>query len=189
MKLDKSITPVVAVLLITDYIYTESCGVLWITGWHALTKVPEAVDSLDTQNICIFMLLRIILLIICGDNSRQKMSIEQAKSIGQKETLKWTPYIFLVCELVAMLIETSGDFANGIIFFIAQHMNIHYLIMVAILFTVTNMVGSKNGKEILIIISSTRSSITFFNEGLAIVRVKSFIIVILSPISSLGIST
>ena len=79
------------------------------------------------------------------------MSIEQAKSLGQKETLKWTLYIFLVCELVAMLFEISGDFANGIIFFIGQHMNIHYLIMVAILFTVTNLVGQKNGKEVLIL--------------------------------------
>ena len=79
------------------------------------------------------------------------MNIEQAKDSGQRETLKWTLYTFLAGELIQMVLETRGDFANGIIFFIEGHKNVHYLVMVSILFTVTYFVGRRNGKEILIL--------------------------------------
>jgi hypothetical protein len=79
------------------------------------------------------------------------MSIELAEKSGRRETLKWTLYTFLIMELVFMLIETSGDFANGIIFFIEGHKNVHYMVMVTILFGVTYLLGQRNGKEILIL--------------------------------------
>lgn len=79
------------------------------------------------------------------------MNIERAKKTGQKETLKWTLYAFLVGELIFMFLETRGDFASGIIFFIEGHKNIHYLVMVAILFIVTYFAGQRNGNEILIL--------------------------------------
>jgi hypothetical protein len=58
---------------------------------------------------------------------------------------------FKVDSIHLFSLQVDRDVANGIIFFIGQHMNIHYLIMVAILFTVTNLVGQKNGKEVLIL--------------------------------------
>jgi hypothetical protein len=93
-----------------------------------------------------------------------KMNIEQAKKIGQRETLKWTLYTFLIGELIFMFLETRGDFANGIIFFIEGHKNIHYLVMVAILFTVTYFSGQRNGTEILIL--GRHFYITPFKYGL-----------------------
>ena len=92
------------------------------------------------------------------------MDIEQAKKIGQNETLKWTLYIFLIGELVFMFFETRGDFANGIIFFIAKHQNIHYLVMVTLLFAVASFVGGRNGKEILVL--GRHFFITPFKYGL-----------------------
>jgi hypothetical protein len=92
------------------------------------------------------------------------MSIEVAEKSGRRETLKWTLYTFLVIELVFMLIETNGDFANGIIFFIEGHKNVHYLAMVTILFAVTYLVGQRNGKEILIL--GRHFFITPFKYGL-----------------------
>ena len=78
------------------------------------------------------------------------MNNEQAKNTGQKETFRWTLYTFLAAEFIFMIQETRGDFANGILFFIQAHKNIHYLAMVAILFTMTYFSGQRNGKEILI---------------------------------------
>jgi hypothetical protein len=79
-----------------------------------------------------------------------KMEIKQAESLGQRESLRLTLYLFLLGELIVLFLTTSGDFANGILFFIQGHMNIHYLIMVTILFALTYLLGRRSGKEILI---------------------------------------
>ena len=79
------------------------------------------------------------------------MTIEQSKTFGRKETIKWTLYTFLIVELIFLLIETRGDFANGIIFFIEGHKHPFYLPMVTILFIVTYFLGPRNGKGILIL--------------------------------------
>jgi hypothetical protein len=71
------------------------------------------------------------------------MTIEQAKNLGRKETIKWTLYTFLIVELIFLFLETRGDFANGIIFFIEGHKNSYYLSMVIILFTGTYYFGPK----------------------------------------------
>ena len=97
------------------------------------------------------------------------MDIEQAKKIGKNETLRWTLYIFLIGELFFMFLETRRDFANGIIFFIEAHQNIHYLVMVVILFSVTVFVGERNGKEILI--QERHFFITPFKHGLLTIAI------------------
>jgi hypothetical protein len=78
------------------------------------------------------------------------MTIEQAEKIGRIETLKWTFYTFLAVELYFMFKETSGDFANGILFFIERHKHPFYLPMVSLLFIVTYFIGTRNGKDILL---------------------------------------
>jgi hypothetical protein len=86
-----------------------------------------------------------------GHYFRTKMDIKQAESLGRRESLTLTLYLFLIGELIMLFLTTSGDFANGILFFIQGHMNIHYLVMVTILFALTYFLGQRNGKEILIL--------------------------------------
>lgn len=78
------------------------------------------------------------------------MNIEQARSLGRKETLKWTFYTFLAGDLIFLFFATKGDFANGILFFIDWHQDPYYFTTVTVLFVVTYFVGPKNGEDILI---------------------------------------
>ena len=54
-----------------------------------------------------------------------KMTPSEAKRIGLKKTLKFLIIVWLIWELVWLLKETSGDFANGILFFIDNHFHYH----------------------------------------------------------------
>lgn len=92
------------------------------------------------------------------------MNLQHAERLGQKKTLTWTLYTFLLGELVFMVLETQGDFANGIIFFIEGHANVHYLAMTSLLFAVSNFAGRRNGKEILML--EKNFFITPFKNGL-----------------------
>lgn len=92
------------------------------------------------------------------------MSTEQAKNFGLTETLKWTLYTFLTGELIFLFLETRGDFANGLLFFMEAHMNIHYLAMVTILLVLTYLFGQRNGLEILIL--NKNFFVTPFKYGL-----------------------
>jgi hypothetical protein len=60
-----------------------------------------------------------------------KMTPNEAKRIGLKKTLKFLIIVWLVWELVWLVKETSGDFANGILFYIDNHL--HYQILVTYL--------------------------------------------------------
>ncbi|MBI3220534.1 MAG: hypothetical protein HYZ44_13555 [Bacteroidetes bacterium] len=92
------------------------------------------------------------------------MTIEQAKNVGQRETLKCTLYTYLGGELIFLVLMVGADFANGIIFFIDGHRNIHFLAMVTILFSVTYFAGQQNGKDILIL--GSHFFLTPFKYGL-----------------------
>ena len=78
------------------------------------------------------------------------MTIAEAKSIGRKKTLAGTSIVVLILLLFLMLVETNGDFANGILFFIQSISNIYFLLALIILFGLTALFASKAGKEVAI---------------------------------------
>lgn len=92
------------------------------------------------------------------------MDSKQARDLGRQQTIRWTLYTFIVVELTSLYTETIGDFANGILFYIQDRTNIHYLAMVTILFTITYFTGQRNGYEILIL--KNNFFVTPFKYGL-----------------------
>jgi hypothetical protein len=49
-----------------------------------------------------------------------------------------------------MLMETRGDFANGILFVSQEISNIHFIVILIILYGLTYVLGGKAGKEIIL---------------------------------------
>jgi hypothetical protein len=78
------------------------------------------------------------------------MTPQEAQSFGREKTLRATSLIAIILIFIAMLVGTSGDFANGILFFIQAITNIHFLAMLTIVFVSTFVFGSWAGKEIII---------------------------------------
>jgi hypothetical protein len=78
------------------------------------------------------------------------MTLHQAQTFGRAKTLKATAIIAGIFLVVFMFMETSGDFANGILFFMEAVTNIHFIIILGILFGLTFLFGGKAGKEIII---------------------------------------
>jgi hypothetical protein len=78
------------------------------------------------------------------------MTSHEAQSFGRAKTVKATAFIAGIFLLVFMFMETRGDFANGILFFMEAVTNIHFIIILAILFGLTFFFGGKAGKEIII---------------------------------------
>ena len=78
------------------------------------------------------------------------MTSHEAQSFGRAKTLKATAFIAGIFLVIFMFMETRGDFANGILFFMEAVTNIHFIIILAILFGLTFFFGGKAGKEIII---------------------------------------
>jgi hypothetical protein len=78
------------------------------------------------------------------------MNPTKAKHIGLTKTAKFLLIVWLIWECVWLFKETFGDFANGILFFIDNHL--HYQILVMYLgITITLLLfGREAGYDILI---------------------------------------
>lgn len=81
---------------------------------------------------------------------KKNMTSSAAKRIGFKKTLKYLLIIWVIFEFVMMLQQTSGDFANGILFFIANHFYYPILAIYLSIFVTTLFFGRKAGHDILI---------------------------------------
>lgn len=77
------------------------------------------------------------------------MTPRQAQTIGRKKTIKATVVILAIGLLIVMFLETRGDFANGILFFLQAIANIHAIVILIILFGLTFVFGGLAGKEII----------------------------------------
>ncbi len=77
------------------------------------------------------------------------MTPQEAQTFGRTKTLKATGLIVAILLVVFMLIETSSDFANGIVFFTEVISNIHFLAIMTIIFGLTFLFGGMAGKEII----------------------------------------
>ena len=78
------------------------------------------------------------------------MTAEEAQTFGRIKTLKATGLIVAVLLIVFMFMETRGDFANGILFFMEAIGNIHFVAIMIIVFGLTVLFGGKAGKEIIL---------------------------------------
>jgi len=56
------------------------------------------------------------------------MTPTQAQKFGRRQTLRATGIIVAILLVVFLFMETRGDFANGILFFIEAISNIHLMV-------------------------------------------------------------
>jgi hypothetical protein len=78
------------------------------------------------------------------------MTAKQAQIFGAKAAMKTTAFFIGVLLLALLIIETRSDFANGILFFMQAVENIHFIVIMTILFACTFFCGKWAGKEIII---------------------------------------
>jgi len=77
------------------------------------------------------------------------MNPQSAKRIGGKLVTQPLIVLFLLMEFYLLFMETRGDFANGILFFIQEQFNSPQNILVIIIFLVNYYLGSKAGVKII----------------------------------------
>lgn len=77
------------------------------------------------------------------------MNPQSAKRIGGKLATQPLFVLFLLMEFYLLFMETRGDFANGILFFIREQFNSSQNILVIIIFLVNYYLGSKAGVKII----------------------------------------
>jgi hypothetical protein len=78
------------------------------------------------------------------------MEIIEARKIGGRIALKTLTISLLVADCINLFLQTQGDFANGILFFIADHFSIGFILLLAVLYGSAYLFGRRAGKAILI---------------------------------------
>jgi hypothetical protein len=78
------------------------------------------------------------------------MEMKAAKRIGGGIAIQTLLIGVVLFEIFGLIVETRGDFANGILFFLYEQLNPFEIGGFAILFTITYFLGRNAGKEILI---------------------------------------
>ena len=89
------------------------------------------------------------------------MTIQEAKNIGGKQILKPALLLFGLYEICLLCKQTSGDFANGILFFISIQMNVLFILFIVLYFTLMFVFGRLMGSLILMKKKETSVSIIF----------------------------
>ncbi len=78
------------------------------------------------------------------------MSASEAKTFGRKKALKVTGILVAFLLIILLIMETRGDFANGILFFFQAISNIHLIAILIILFGLTYFFAGLAATEIII---------------------------------------
>ncbi len=78
------------------------------------------------------------------------MTIQEARKHSQRLVLKGTSVILAILIFMLLLGETRGNFANGILFFLAGLFSLYSIIGFILLFTLSAFWGRKAGEEIII---------------------------------------
>jgi hypothetical protein len=74
---------------------------------------------------------------------------QSAKRIGGKRVTQPLFVLFLFMELYLLFMETRGNFANGLLFFIQEQSNSPQIILIIIIFLVNYYLGSNAGVKII----------------------------------------
>lgn len=109
------------------------------------------------------------------------MTSQEAQATGRIKILKATVIIVAAFLFVFMLMETRGDFANGILFFFQEISNIHFIVILIILFGLTYIFGGIAGREIIL-----------YKKNIALISLKYAVLIVLSIVmyaAVVGIST
>jgi hypothetical protein len=77
-------------------------------------------------------------------------SIEQARRIGGRKAAAGFLWVFLLMEAFALFVETRGDFANGIWFFLRRQRDWVLVGLVAVMLCSVFVLGRAAGKQILV---------------------------------------
>jgi hypothetical protein len=78
------------------------------------------------------------------------MTLQEAQSAGRSKTIKATLVCIAIPILILLFQETKGDFANGILFYMAYVFTPFSFTILAIILVLTFLFGGKAGKEIII---------------------------------------
>ncbi len=78
------------------------------------------------------------------------MSASEAKTFGRKKALKATGILVAILLIILLIMETRGDFANGILFFFQAISNVHLITILIILFGLTYFFAGLASAEIII---------------------------------------
>lgn len=78
------------------------------------------------------------------------MTLEEAKAYGRNQALKKTAIVVLLLMLYPLYVETKGDFANGILFFMDAILSVRFIGILVILFGLTFIFGKRAGVAIII---------------------------------------
>jgi hypothetical protein len=78
------------------------------------------------------------------------MELNVAQQIGGRQTVRILFAAVLVVEFYLLIAETRGDFANGILFYLAEQLNVFVLCLFLLLFITTYFWGRSAGKAIII---------------------------------------
>ena len=73
-----------------------------------------------------------------------------AKRIGGKQTCIIALFAVVILEIIWLVLECRGDFANGILFFLQAQSNPSVLGFFALLFIATYFLGRYAGRDIII---------------------------------------
>lgn len=77
------------------------------------------------------------------------MNTAIAKQIGARKTFRRSLALILGWQLFLLLMETRGDFWNGLIFYLDAQMNIFVLLIYILILTMAFLFGRMAGEEIL----------------------------------------
>lgn len=78
------------------------------------------------------------------------MTIKEAKKFARTKTIKATFIILVLLTVLLLVGETSGDFANGILFFLEAIINISTIVFLIVLFGLTYYCAGQAGKEVIL---------------------------------------
>jgi hypothetical protein len=79
------------------------------------------------------------------------MNEKMAKSLGAHQGLRASLWASLLIETYLFIVETRGDLANGILFWLAEQLNPYVILFFAVFFTTAFMLGRQAGYEILVL--------------------------------------
>ena len=77
-------------------------------------------------------------------------SIEEARSVGGRKAAAGFLWIFLLMEGFALFVETRGDFASGIRFFLGKQRDWVFIGLVVVMLGTVFLLGRAAGRQILV---------------------------------------
>jgi len=77
-------------------------------------------------------------------------SIEEARSVGGRKAAAGFLWIFLLMEGFALFVETRGDFASGIRFFLGKQRDWVFIGLVVVILSAVFLLGRAAGRQILV---------------------------------------